>query len=220
MCPYLILSTFHHSLQYIQSKSPNYISYLKKESSILAKHLQYSRSHTHTFRCQKLICYYQETLFCSFLHTSMSIKPGGLRSSTMIGQTIDWSPTSNAHVAPPLLVLLSFNPVLFSSPMSYRSAISHKSVNYIINPTLSTFLHTRKKIIMINQLFTFFSSACLSLSAYFVTPCKKSKYLIVRSSKASMLHCYVNQTSTRQLFIWCCKHQHVCHCCVDHWQAT
>lgn len=145
MCPYLILSTFHHSLQYIQSKSPNYISYLKKESSILTKHLQYSRSHTHTFRCRKLICYYQETLFCSFLHTSMSIKPGGLRSSTMIGQTIDWSPTSNAHVAPPLLVLLSFNPVLFSSPMSYRSAISHKSVNYIINPTLSNLLHTRKK---------------------------------------------------------------------------
>jgi hypothetical protein len=33
------------------------------------------------------------------------------------------------------------------------------------------------------------SSACLIFSAYFVTLCRKSICLIVRSNKASMLHC-------------------------------
>jgi hypothetical protein len=58
--------------------------------------------------------------FCS--HTSISIRPGWLRSSTIIGQTIDWSATSNAHVAPPLLVVLSLRSSLFSWPINYTNA--------------------------------------------------------------------------------------------------
>lgn len=43
------------------------------------------------------------------------------------------------------------------------------------------------------------SSACLIFSAYFVTLCRKSICLIVRSNKASMLHCCAQDNKTQSV---------------------
>jgi hypothetical protein len=39
-CPDFIISSFHNSFQYIQLEAPDYISYFKKKSPFLTKHLQ------------------------------------------------------------------------------------------------------------------------------------------------------------------------------------
>lgn len=58
-------------------------------------------------------------------YTSISICPwpGGLRSSTIMGQTIVLLPTSNAHVVPPLTTSMAFSlrTTPFSWPISYRT---------------------------------------------------------------------------------------------------
>lgn len=66
------------------------------------------------FLCLYLLCFLPS-------HTSISIWPGGFRSSTITGQPMVWSPNSNAHVAPPESPpLWSFSGAPLSGPISYR----------------------------------------------------------------------------------------------------